>query len=93
MPTHALDTRELKMLISQWSHELGFQQMGVSDIDLAQAAAVIFFILGLELAGEVVIGLIGNDGKAIDRWIEDPFAVLIHWQTQTSPDLLAFAIL
>ncbi len=39
MPTSNLDPEKLKILIKQWSTELGFQQMGVSDIDLSQAEA------------------------------------------------------
>jgi len=37
--TQPFDSSELKTLIKQWSLELGFQQMGVSDIDLSQAEA------------------------------------------------------
>jgi epoxyqueuosine reductase len=37
-PTHsAAELDEIKSLVRQWSKELGFQQMGVSDIDLSQA--------------------------------------------------------
>ena len=37
-PTHsAAELDEIKSLIRQWSKQLGFQQVGVSDIDLSQA--------------------------------------------------------
>ena len=41
-PTHsAAELDEIKSLVQQWSKELGFQQVGISDIDLEQAERLV----------------------------------------------------
>jgi len=47
------DTQELKRLIQEWSKELGFQQVGVSDIDLSQAEGLLQQWLARGYQGEM----------------------------------------
>ncbi len=53
-PTHsAAQLDELKSLVQQWSAELGFQQVGISDIDLQQAEARLAEWLDQDYHGEM----------------------------------------
>ncbi len=53
-PTHsAAELDGLKSLILQWSRQLGFQQLGVSDIDLSQAEQRLNEWLGKNYHGEM----------------------------------------
>ncbi|MDJ0906652.1 MAG: tRNA epoxyqueuosine(34) reductase QueG [Woeseiaceae bacterium] len=53
-PTHsAAELDELKSLIRQWGRQLGFQQLGVSDIDLSRAEQRLNEWLGKNYHGEM----------------------------------------
>ena len=55
----------------------------------AEGNAAIFFIFGLESAGEILITLVRHDEKLVHRLVEDALAVLIDGQAQAAPDFLA----
>ncbi len=65
-PTHsAAELDELKSLIQQWSTQLGFQQVGVSDIDLSQAEQRLNEWLGKDYHGEM--GYMSRHGNKRSR--------------------------
>jgi epoxyqueuosine reductase len=53
-PTHSdAELDEIKSLVQRWSKELGFQQVGISDIDLAQAEHRLADWLGKDYHGDM----------------------------------------
>ncbi len=91
-PTRSLDTllperaaRARRQLLASraWRSLLG---------DDAEALPGVLLVLRLQLPGELVVGLVGDDGQPVDLRVVDPLAVLIHREAEPAPDLLALAI-
>ena len=55
----------------------------------AEGHAAVFFVLGLQRPGKVLVALVGHDVKLVHRLVEDPLAVLVHRQAQSPADLLS----